>query len=99
MENYYPCLWVQAQGNSKQDALKTVQRVVNKILVKGQATFVYISKAIFLILDAIIFKHTTEALLSLKGNILLLTKRKKRIRFFDELCMYARDSMGIVERP
>lgn len=33
-----PLLVVQAQGNSKQDALKTVQRVVNKILVKGQAT-------------------------------------------------------------
>lgn len=40
MKNYYPCWWVKAQGNSKQDALKTVQRVVNKILVKGQAIFV-----------------------------------------------------------
>lgn len=39
MENYYPCWWVKAQGNSKQDALKTVQRVVKQNIGQRAGNF------------------------------------------------------------
>lgn len=87
MKNYYPCWWVQAQGNSKQDALKTVQRVVNKILVKGQAIFVEISKAIFLILDAIIFKHIPLKPCShFNKKIILMVMNERNYRLFSQSC-------------
>ncbi|CAK9797477.1 hypothetical protein ANTQUA_LOCUS1183 [Anthophora quadrimaculata] len=41
--NYYPCWWVQAQGNSKQDALKTVQRVVKQNIGQRAGNF-YLNK-------------------------------------------------------